>query len=377
MKFLEGFEPITKGSHGLTDEVIYKSVQRGGEFVPVWGGNASHDKIDRMVSIHAKTKYGQPARIFNGGGIIISLDGSAGSMTHKPNNRKFALNHHAGFFKVKKHPKTIDPDFFVTFCTKQLKELSISEGSHTLTLDQIYKETFDIPSYEEQSKIMKVVKPALDLKQKIQSILHELSEYQQTHLFHNYSQFQVKGYQINKIVDCANGNSGLTEAAIYKQTQNDGYRYAVLSSSTEARTQMGQIPFCSINGKKIKVFENKEGILVIRNGKAGTTFYLERGRYVINDHAYILSLKNGIKFKVLLKWMMVHLKQDFLQYSSTSDNGTWNKTKFFKHVTIDIPIVAEQQEVMDKYQKIIDFKANLDRMLANIGELLAKQISVL
>ncbi len=34
---------------------------------------------------------------------------------------------------------------------------------------------------------------------------------------------------------------------------------------------------------KIKVFEDKEKILVIRNENAGTTFYLIKGEHTIND----------------------------------------------------------------------------------------------
>ena len=377
MKFLEVFDPIVKGDFGLTDEMIYKSIQHGDEFIPVWGGGKSHSKISKMASTHAKTKKAAPMTIFNGCGIIISLDGSAGSMTYKPDSQKFALNHHAGFFRVKRgSKKTIDPNFFVIFCAEQLKELSVSEGSRTLSPSQIYEENFDIPPYDTQIKIMDAVKPVLDLRQKIKNITGEMHKNQQMYLFHEYSKFQVKEYPINRILDCVRGNGGLTEAEIYKQIQNDDERYTVLSSSTETSTKLGQIPLCYINGKKIRVFENKEGILVIRNGKAGTTFLLKKGRYTINDHAYILSLKSGIGFNVLLKWLMYHLRQDFLQYSSSSDNGTWNKTGFFKHVTVDIPILSEQQKVMNRYQRMMDLNANLESMLTKINELL-KRIVVL
>ena len=54
---------------------------------------------DRRISVSAKTKKGATIKIFSGEGIIISLDGSAGSMTYK-NGEKFALNHHAGFITL-------------------------------------------------------------------------------------------------------------------------------------------------------------------------------------------------------------------------------------------------------------------------------------
>jgi hypothetical protein len=86
--------------------------------------------------------------------------------------------------------------------------------------------------------------------------------------------------------------------------------------------------------EKLDVFEDKEGILVIRNGKAGTTFFLNKGKYAITDHAYILSLKESCKYAVSLKWLMLQYRHPFLDYVSTSPNVTWNMTGFFKEVKV-------------------------------------------
>ncbi|MBU5461825.1 hypothetical protein [Lachnoclostridium sp. MSJ-17] len=106
--------------------------------------------------------------------------------------------------------------------------------------------------------------------------------------------YQIKNFPIKKVIDCMSGNSGLTEEFIYSKSNIQGKKYTVLSSSTDNTTSMGEIPFCSINGKPIKVFENKEGLLVARNGKAGAITYLPPGGYTINDHAYIVSLKRVV-----------------------------------------------------------------------------------
>ena len=42
---------------------------------------------------------------------------------------------------------------------------------------------------------------------------------------------------------------------IYHAMQNKGEKYTVLSSATEDRTKMGEIPMCTINNKPLKVFE--------------------------------------------------------------------------------------------------------------------------
>ncbi len=79
-QFLEIFSPIQKGNFGLTDEAIYKSLQSSGEFIPVYGGTEEH-LPERFISENGKTKYDDPITIFEGNGIIISLDGSSGYMT--------------------------------------------------------------------------------------------------------------------------------------------------------------------------------------------------------------------------------------------------------------------------------------------------------
>ena len=101
MKFLDVFNEIQKGDYALTDEAVYASLQNGDELIPLYGGNKEHTTAERKISVSAKTKKGTSITVFSGQGIIISLDGSAGSMTYK-NGERFALNHHAGFITLRK-----------------------------------------------------------------------------------------------------------------------------------------------------------------------------------------------------------------------------------------------------------------------------------
>lgn len=351
-KFLEMFEPIQKGNFGLTEESTYKSIQAGEPFIPLWGGNQEHISPERMVSSNGKTKHGEPIIVFEGEGIIISLDGSAGCMTYK-NKQKFALNHHAGFFKVKEDAITkIIPEFFVYFYETELRNESVSEGSKTLTLDQIYNLDFDVPDYVTQKGIMSQIKPLLEKKRLIEQALQNINITKDKFFSNLYKKYQAKSIAIFQVIDYLSGNSGLTERVIYQKMQQDGKRYAVLSSSTEAYTKMGELPKCDINGKLLKVFENNEGLLVVRNGKAGTTMYLQKGDYTINDHAYILFVKDDCPYKINLKWLSIQYKADFLSYSSSSDNGTWNMSGFFQNVIIDIPEYNEQLAVIKEYERL-------------------------
>jgi hypothetical protein len=172
MKFLEMFTPVQKGDFGLTDEAIYRSIQYGGRFIPIWGGNQEHSTIDRLVSINGKTKFNEQLTVFSGQGIIISLDGSSGSMTFKEGAQEFALNHHAGFFKVREDSDgKINPEFFAVFYQKQLREQSLSEGSKTLTLDQLYGIRFDIPDFIQQTRVMKTIRPILELRHNLDVLI--------------------------------------------------------------------------------------------------------------------------------------------------------------------------------------------------------------
>lgn len=372
MKFLEMFECIEKGNFGLTDEAIYKSIQNRGDFIPIWGGNKEHNLIERRISTNAKTKQNKNITIFEGEGIIISLDGSAGSMTYKQ-NQKFALNHHAGFFKVK-NPKIIIPEFFALFYQKQLREKSVSEGSKTLTQDHIYQIDFDIPNFNNQRKIMTVINPILDIENNTKGLIQKINKIQGLILTEKYKEFQVRDFSAKSLLNNLGGNSGITEKTIYQKIPLTGNRYHILSSSTISSTKLGEIPKCEIGTKPLKVFENTEGILIIRKGKAGAAFYLKKGRYTINDNAYILSLKKT-SYDVSLKWLMYHLKPIFLEYSSRSDNGTWNMTGFFSNTFIDIPVIEEQQNILKYYEQMEILEGKLNRLLDKISSIFSKQIS--
>lgn len=373
-KFLDLFEPIQKGDFGLTDEAIYKSIQSGKPFIPIWGGNKDHSIQDRLVSINGKTKAGNKITIFEGEGIIISLDGSSGSMTYKK-DKKFALNHHAGFFKVRSDAiNKINLKFFVHFFDTQLKNESISEGSKTLTLDQIYNLDFDIPDFSIQQQIMTEIKPILEKKRLVEEALQQIEKIKDKFFSDDYTDFQAMAIPVKEIIDCMSGNTGLTEQFIYQKIQHSGKKYDVLGSSQEHKI-IGEIPKCEINGKPIKFFEDKEGLFVIRKGKAGHTRILIKGNYTINEDAYILSVKDDCQYKINLKWLSIQYKEDFLSYSSSADNGTWNMTGFFNNVLIDIPEYNEQMEVVNEYTYLEDYESKLKEIQNKIESIFTKNIA--
>jgi len=376
MKFLDMFEPIQKGNFGLTDEAIYRAIQQEGNFIPVYGAYQEHQNPFRFIPEKGRTKYNEPITIFEGEGIILNFDGvSAGRMTYKTNER-FALNHHTGFFRVKKEAAhTIVPEYFAIFYQKQLQEASVSSDQKTLTAETIYSLDFDVSLFEVQQEIMTEIKPLLILKENLRLMLEKISASKKKAMVKDYVDYQIKDAPISSVVDCNRGNVGLTEEEIYQKIGCIGQRYQVLSSSTHEETRLGEIPQCQINGEPLRVFEGKEGILVVRNGKAGETFFLEKGFYAITDHAYILSLRADCKWKVSLKWLMIQYRQTFLEYTSSSDNATWNMTGFFKNVRVDIPSYDEQITVVKVYNQLDEAELRILQLIRQIDGLMNRQIA--
>lgn len=374
MKFLDVFNKIEKGNYALTDEAIYASLKNNNELIPLYGGNKEHLATERRISITAKTKKGTPITVFSGDGIIISLDGSAGSMTYK-SGEKFALNHHAGFITLKKDAvDKVNLEYFSIFMQNFYRKISISDGSKTLSLTQIYSKEFNLPELKVQNNILnslRIIKDKLNIFTMLKNNYKTLMDKQ---ICIDYTEYQGKNIYVSTCIDCMSGNTGLTEEFIYQTLQSDAQHYQILSSATDDNTMMGEIPMCIINNHKLKVFEGKEGLLVTRNGKAGYTKYLEKGKYTINDHAYILFVKNDCPFKIDLQWFSIQYKQDFLSYASNSDNGTWNMTGFFSYTRIDIPSYDEQLSLVKKYQVLQSRIKAIEKIEEQYNKLISKEI---
>lgn len=155
------------------------------------------------------------------------------------------------------------------------------------------------------------------------------------------------------------GNSGLTEGFIYNNQPVDEEDAAtVYSSSTIDTTSLKRISKSTkiVNGARmsnLKVFTG-EGILIARNGKAGTMKYLKDESIVMNDHAYFLQVKNDYTEKIDLHFLLVYLRGIIKQCVSSDGegkNGTFNKTLFEQKI-INLPDINEQLNVKNEVCKI-------------------------
>ena len=194
----------------------------------------------------------------------------------------------------------------------------------------------------------------------------------------------MNDWTVSSIFDCMSGNSGLTEEFIYTKMAIDDVLYEVLSSATTGPARMGYIPRCVLdNGRPLKTFEGKPGILVARNGKAGHMAYLEPGKYTINDHAYILSLAKGFKEvasitnlsaeRNFLLWFICTHQSLLYSFSSRNDNATWNKSSFLK-ASIYIPAQDKIDEIASLYEETLYAMSTAQQVIDRLNALLSKQI---
>lgn len=169
---------------------------------------------------------------------------------------------------------------------------------------------------------------------------------------------------VKKIFDSISGNSGLTETVIYENLLSDEEKYEILSASLYEENKLGSIPIIELNNKNINVIDKINGIQIIRKGDAGKILLLKSDRkYTLNDDTYVLITKNNEhtnKYKKLevefLKWFIVKHQSTVLEYSTTNDNSTWNKTNFFKDCKIELPSENEVKEFskhFDLREKVI------------------------
>lgn len=182
--------------------------------------------------------------------------------------------------------------------------------------------------------------------------------------------YQSKNVPVNKCFEYMSGNCGLSSTFIHNNRNVKGEKYSVLSSSTTNDTLMGEIARIDLpNGKKMKVFEDKEGILIARNGNAGTMTWLKPGKYTINDHAYILYLKDDCPYEINLRWFSFAMKEYMLNFVTTkTGNKTWSVTEFYNKGTIDIPAISIQNKKEKDYTFVYGLLERLNNMYNKIEQ---------
>lgn len=192
--------------------------------------------------------------------------------------------------------------------------------------------------------------------------------------------------KVSDIFECISGNSGLTEEFIYNNLNRENREYKVLSSSTKVETSLGYVGVCKLKGSNINIFENQQGILVVRKGKAGKMIYLPEGKYTTNDDAYILKLKlkfveefklnDRLKQQLFLKYFQYIYQHEVYEFSTKSDNSTWNKTKFFQNCSIEMISIENMEKVVKLYEQCNIYREYINKLLDKLNNVMDKAISL-
>jgi hypothetical protein len=119
---------IEKGDTELTQAVIYKHIDEDHGF-PVFGGGSGAPRFKAGKGLVKLS--GEPARLFTGPALIVSMDGSSGSV-QVVEKGTFYCNHHGAVLSPAH--KTLDLSCFAQLVEAPLKRLaSNTGGSATLT----------------------------------------------------------------------------------------------------------------------------------------------------------------------------------------------------------------------------------------------------
>lgn len=361
MKIKEAF--IINQGHQITDEEIYRAIPNRGKIPILTANNEVKGIWDKAI-------------IDNESLPCITYPTKANMGTCFIQNKIFDANNTAVLtFREKQWKNEIDLEWIAFKLSKIFVNVSTSkEGVNYLNKEIVEELEIQLPKKTKQIEQYKFISELLDVKTKVIHNLAKINRLKELNITIEYNNYQAKNFPVNKVFDYIGGNSGLTEEEIYQKIMVNEKKYDVLSSSTKERTKLGKIAKCYIKGRELKVFENQEGILVARNGEAGTIAYLDKGEYTINDHAYILKLKEGFEYDISLKWVCIQYPKLFLEFSSSSDNGTWNMTGFFEHAKFDIPDRKAQDAIVAKFEILYVYERTLTAILKRLDNVLDKDI---
>lgn len=153
---------IKKGDHGLTEEVIYHYFDLQG--IPVYGGGASGVRF--KIARDAKTTHNKPVTVFCRPAIIISMDGTSGSM-RVIDSGEFCLNHHGCVLTP--FDISINLHWFVQQNEGFLKSLASNrESSATLTMEKLKDFVVGVPIPREiREKVGSLRKDLVELQSQL------------------------------------------------------------------------------------------------------------------------------------------------------------------------------------------------------------------
>ena len=252
------------------------------------------------------------------------------------------------------------------------------EGVSYLNKDIVEDIDLQIPDKAVQEQQLRTYSRLKNIEAGCKAILRKIEQVDHLAPAFEYKTMQGRAVPVSDVFECISGNSGLTEEYLYQITntvRGGERRYTLLTGSTDFDAA-SLIPRCADPkdaDQLITVYEG-EGIHVVRKGQAGRIHYLPPGYYTLNDDAYILTLKKNCKLDISLSWVADTQRALFSEYATKSDNGTWSKSAFFEHASLDVPDRQEQNTVTQVTRTVRDIGSQLNELRARIASLLEKEL---
>ena len=335
MSEVKDFFKINRGADGLTEEFIYNNP---GELPVI---SASSDKFTLFG--HVNEEVIPKNKIIDYPALLISRVGKAG-FTHMVNFEKYVVTENVLVLTPKK--KYIN-SFNLKWVENQLRPLFIQnaigviDGQRNISSTIIKKLKFDNISLDEQNIYSNLISTLESIDSELKNSLD--------FLLGSNIKYEFNDYEEVKIEDCfkiEGGTSDLTEEMIYQCFTNDSNdELPVFSGATLKNNFMGHISKNKSSSiLNLKIFKAPV-ILISRNGYAGTMRFISEGEFTINDHAYVMTLKEEWLGKINLIWFINQYQELFFNLvTSKSDNSTFNKS-YAERQIVKIPDINFQNEI--------------------------------
>jgi len=361
------------GNSGLTEEFIYNNQPtREDEKIEVYSGATKGKNFIGFISSKAEIK-GKEIKKINTPVILVVRKGKAGKMI-LIRTGKICITDDAYILIPKKNwVEKIYLNWFI----HQYQELFynlVTSKSDNATFNKQYaeKQHLTIPDYNVQIKQMEKHELLYKIRKNILLIKASIGKTVSDSIIN------IEGKNIESlgvIFQFVGGNSELTEEFIYNNQPNfEDEKIPVYSSSTQLTNFMGYISNkARPNDKKLKIFD-EPCILVSRNGYAGRMSFIPSGAFAVNDHAYVMILKDEWEKKIDLRWFVYQYQELFQNLvTSKSDNATFNKEYAEKQKVI-IPTYKDQTKISRELSKLDDNIDMLNNIVGQIDGLLQAEI---
>ena len=358
MKFLDVFNEIEKGNYALTDEAVYSSLQNGDELIPLYGGNREHTTVERTISVSAKTKKNQSITIFDSEGIIISLDGSAGCMTYKKGER-FALNHHAGFITLKDGAEeSICLEYFAIFFQNHYKSLAVSDGSKTLSLQQIYSENFIVPGIEEQRRAVAAIKTVSEKVEVLYQLRTSIERLLSQDIVYDTADIVERAVPLDAIAKIIQGHQ-ITDEEIYNQEGN----IPIFTGPNDIKGYWGS-----------KIVDSTDLPCLTYATKAfDGTVTIQQSIFDANNTA-VLIIKDEYKQIIEIEWLQATLPNLFLKNATSKEGVSYLNKAIVQNITIDIPKHCIQKKCIERYKRLSNLQQQMDSLIQRYNTTITKEI---